>query len=97
MPSTPKKAKATEARTAQTGMYEELDLVDSKYITPKQKGRDEEYSPVKSVEASSPTEDEIGVAARQEEFQKRIMKGKSRRHKRKLSKKTRKVKKTHRK
>lgn len=97
MASTPKKAKSTEARTAQTGMYEELEPVDSRYITPKRKGMEEVYSPVQEVRVSEPTKDEIEVATRQEEFQKRMMKGKSRRHKRKLSKKTRKVKRSHKK
>jgi hypothetical protein len=36
-PSTPKKSKPTQARTAQTGMMEELDAPRPGYVTPKPK------------------------------------------------------------
>lgn len=97
-PPTPKKANATEKKTAQTGMMEELDAPRPGYVTPKKKTGTEDDdltdSPVKVVEVSKPTADEAEVGARNEELRKAINRagGKSRR-KHKKTRKTRKHKK----
>ena len=101
-PTAPKKSKATEQKTAQTGMMEELDYVGRKNITPKKgvpSGEDYDEENVKIVDVSEPTAEEAEIASRQEELEKSIAtaKGrgrKSRKHKKsKKTRKTRKVKK----
>jgi hypothetical protein len=95
MASTPKKAKKTEARTAQTGIMSPLDYVGKQYITPK-KGVEDDYDEenVRSVDISEPTKDEEQVASRQEEVRRAILTAKGGKKKRRSMKKTRKVKKT---
>lgn len=96
MPTTPKKPKATEARTAQTGMYSELDYVGKKFITPK-KGVNEEENydeeNLVSVEAEPVTKEEAEIAARQEKYVKGIITAKGGKKRRRSLKKTKKVKK----
>ena len=103
MPGAPKKSNPTQAKTAQTGMYEKLDAVDPSYVTPKKMDKrepdqPEEYSPASSVDLSEPTKDEIEVGSMQEKFSKSLMSARGRKrktkHSKKTAKKTRKVKKT---
>jgi hypothetical protein len=99
-PKTPKKPSATEKKTAQTGMMEELDAPRPGYVTPKKPGKEEEFdSPVKSVEVEEPTEEEAEIGSRQEKLEKDLMSastegGRKRRHTRKHAKKSKKVRKT---
>lgn len=99
-PKTPKKEKSTEAKTAQTGMMEELDAPRPGYVTPKKNTNDDlTDSPVKSVEVSEPTKEEVEIGSRQEKLEKDLMSaqgGRKRRHtkKHKKSKKAHKTRKT---
>jgi hypothetical protein len=95
-PKTPKKSKPREARTAQTGMYDELDYPGKGYITPKKGVSDDENYDAEnlvSVEAKPPTEEEGEIAARQERFRKGIITAKGGKKRRRSLKKTKKVKK----
>lgn len=97
-PRTPKKENSRAARTAQTGMYSELDYPGKKYITPKKGVSDEENydeENLVSVEAEPVTKEEGEIAARQEKYVKGIItaKGGKNRRRRNHKKKTRKVKK----
>ena len=101
-PPTPKKAKSTVPKTAQTGMMPELDAPLPGYLTPKKKtGTDDDDltdSPVRSVNVDMPTAEEAAIGSRQEKLERdmgmaAMGKGrKSRKHKK--SKKTRKTRKT---
>lgn len=98
MPDAPKKSKSTEAKTAQTGMMLGLDYIGRRNITPK-KGvpEEEDYDEenVRSVDVDLPTEEEVRIASRQEEFRKKMLTAKGgKQRKRKGSRKTRKVKKS---
>lgn len=84
--------KSTEQKTAQTGMMEEMDAVRPGYMTPKKKEADESYSPVRSVDISTPTEEEARIGSRQEQFTKSMLTGKG--GKSRKSKKTKKTRKT---
>ncbi len=96
MATTPKKAKKSEARTAQTGIMSPLDYVGKQYITPKKlKEGDEDYDEenLRTVDISEPTKEEEQVASRQEEVRRAILTAKGGKKKRRSMKKTRKVKK----
>lgn len=97
MPSTPKKSKSTESKTAQTGMMTGLDYVGRQNITPK-KGvePEEDYDEenVREVEVEEPTKEEAEIASRQEKFRKAMLTAKGgKQRKSRGSKKTRKLKK----
>ena len=100
MATTPKKAKKSEAKTAQTGLMPETDYIGKQYITPKklppgEEDYDEEN--VESVVIDEPTAEEAQIMSRQQEFDAALRKAaktsKGGKKKRRSTKKTKKVKK----
>lgn len=95
----PKKLQSTEAKTAQTGLMSPLNYKGKQYITPTKDNNKYDEENVVSVDVSLPTDEEIKIAARQEEIHKAIMRAKGRKTKKtkKAVKKTKKSKRNMRK